>query len=385
MTLDRISVAGPSITSLEIQYVTDAVTNAWHENANVYHERFERAFAEYIGVRFAVALPSCTSAIHLALAARGIGPGDEVIVPDITWIASAAPISYVGASPLFADIDRATWCATPNSVEACITERTKAIIPVDLYGSMPAMDELRDLADSRGILLVEDAAEAFGSEYRGRKAGSWGHCGVFSFHGSKTMTTGEGGMLVTDDEALYRRVLFLRDHGRKPGDTRFFNTEVAFKYKMSSMQAALGLAQTERAEELVAQKRRIFNWYQDALAHLPGVTLNAEQEGTRNSYWMTTAIFDPDYGLGKETVIQRMKAANIDCRPFFHPLSSLLAYTHLESAKAARMRNRVSYEISPYGINLPSGLQMTEELVDSVCSVFTEALRSGVIAAERAA
>jgi len=365
--------------------VTDAVTNAWHENANLYHDRFERAFAEYIGVRHAVALPSCTSAIHLALAARGVGPCDEVIVPDITWIASAAPISYVGADPVFADIDRSTWCITPNAVEACLTERTKAIIPVDLYGSMPAMDKLREIADSRGILLLEDAAEAFGSVYRRRKAGSWGHCGVFSFHGSKTMTTGEGGMLVTDDEVLHRRVLFLRDHGRLPGDTQFYNTEVAYKYKMSSMQAALGLAQTERAEELVEYKRRIFRWYRDRLAGQPGVVLNAEPVDTRNSYWMVTAILDAEYGLAKEVVIQRMKAAGIDCRPFFHPLSSLPAYAHLEATKYARLRNRVSYELSPFGINLPSGFNMTEERVDSVCAVLLEILRSGSFRAERAA
>lgn len=371
---ERIAVSGPWITPREIEYVTDAVTNAWYGDANIYHERFEKAFAEYIGTRYAVALPSCTSAIHLALAARSIGLGDEVIVPELTWIASSAPITYVGATPAFADVDATTWCLTPQTVEACITERTKAILPVDLYGSMPDMSGLRELAAKHGLFLLEDAAEAFGSELQGRKAGSWGDCGVFSFHGSKTLTTGEGGMLVTDDEALYRRVLFLRDHGRIPGDVMFYNTEVAYKYKMSSMQAALGLAQTERAEELVAYKRCIFAWYAERLADLPGVTLNAEPAGTRNSYWMVTALVDPRYGLKKDCLLEQMKAAGVDCRPFFHPLSSLPAYSHLLSAQEARNRNRISYGLSPYGINLPSGFNMNEERVETVCTAFTEIL-----------
>ncbi len=186
-----------------------------------------RRFASYIGVRFAVALPSCTSAIHLALVALGVGPGDEVIVPEITWIASAAPVSYVGATPVFADVDPDTWCMSRGSFERCITPRTKAVIPVDLYGYMPAMDELREMARQRGIDVIEDAAEAVGSELNGRRAGSFGDVGVFSFHGSKTLTTGEGGMLVTDSDAMHDARLFLRDHGREPGDKMFWNAEVA--------------------------------------------------------------------------------------------------------------------------------------------------------------
>jgi perosamine synthetase len=381
----RIPVAGPSITQREIDYVTDAVTNAWYEDANIYHQRFETAFSEYIGTRFAAALPSCTAAIHLALAARGIGPGDEVIVPELTWIASAAPISYVGAEPVFADVDQTTWCLTAETAQACITERTKAILPVDLYGGMAAMDGLRALADRHGLFLIEDAAEAFGSELLGRKAGSWGDCGVFSFHGSKTLTTGEGGMLVTDDEALYRRALFLRDHGRIPGDTKFCNTEVAYKYKMSSMQAALGLAQTERAEELVAHKRRVFGWYSERLGSLDGVTLNAEPTGTRNSYWMVTAILDPGYGWNKESLVERLRFEGIDSRPFFHPLSSLPAYRLHTRAAEARSCNYVSYGLSPYGINLPSGHNMTEERVDLVCEALTQILAVRAPLVERAA
>jgi perosamine synthetase len=366
--MKRIPVAGPWITQKEIDYVTDAVTNAWYSDANVYNQRFEEAFAAYIGVRYAVALPSCTSAIHLSLAALGVGPGDEVIVPDATWIASAAPITYVGATPVFADIDPLTWCLSAESFEACITPKTKAVIPVDLYGNMPDMDAIRDVAQRHKIAIIEDAAEAHGSEYKGRKAGSFGATGVFSFHGSKTLTTGEGGMLVTDDETLYRQILVLRDHGRKPGDKMFWNTEVAFKYKMSSLQAALGLAQLERIDELVDRKRQIFSWYQELLANVDGVTLNYEAPGTKNSYWMVTVVLDEEFGITKEQMIEQLSAYGIDTRPFFHPLSSIPAYADLEEAQAAQLQNRNSYKLCPYGVNLPSAMNLELEQVQHTCN-----------------
>jgi perosamine synthetase len=366
--MGRIPIAGPWITQKEIDCVTDAVTRAWYDDAQLYHQRFERAFAEYLGVRHALSLPSCTAAIHLALAALGIGPGDEVIVPDVTWIASAAPVTYLGATPVFADIDAQTWCLSVPAFEAAITPRTRAVIAVDLYGNMPDMDGLRAVADRHGIAVVEDAAEAIGSEYRGRKAGSLGRAGVFSFHGAKTLTTGEGGLLATDDTELYARTLVLRDHGRKPGDIMFWNTEVAFKYRMSSMQAALGLAQLERIDELVARKRQLFDWYRRDLADLPGVTLNSEPAGTRNSYWMVTLVLDPSLELPKEQLMARLAPFRIDSRPFFYPLSSLPAYTHAAQAALARKRNQVSYRISPYGINLPSALSLTEQQVEFVCA-----------------
>lgn len=372
--MERIPVAGPWITQKEIDYVTDAVGNAWYGNANVYNERFERAFAAYLGVRYAVALPSCTSAIHLTLAALGVGPADEVIVPDITWIATAAPISYVGATPVFADIDPETWCLSAEAFEACITPRTKAVIPVDLYGALPDMDAIRAIAGRHGIFIVEDAAEAIGSAYHGERAGSLGEIGVFSFHGSKTLTTGEGGMLVTDREELYRRVLFLRDHGRKPGDVPFYNTEVAYKYKMSSMQAALGLAQLERIEELIARKREIFAWYHSELAAIDGLVLNAEPDGTLNSYWMVTVILDPQFGIEKETLIKLLSAANIDSRPFFYPLSSLPAYAGSAFAVQAQERNRCAYALSKFGVNLPSALSLTADQVSHVCATLINIL-----------
>jgi perosamine synthetase len=371
----RIPVSGPWITQKEIDYVTDAVTNAWYSNANIYHLRFERAFAEYIGVRHAMSLPSCTSAIHLALMSLGVGAGDEVIVPEATWIASAAPVTYVGATPVFADIDEKTWCLDPASFEKLITPRTKAVIPVDLYGNVADLDAIGAIAKRHGVAVIEDAAEAVGGEYRGRRAGSMGVAGVFSFHGSKMLTTGEGGMLLTSDDALYRRALILRDHGRIPGDTNFYNSEVGYKYKMSSMQAALGLAQLERIDELVERKRQIFDWYAEELAGAEGITLNSEPLDSKSIYWMVTVVFDPARGIRKEEAIRELDRRNIDTRPFFHPLSSLPAYANNPDAARARRENVVAYRIAPYGVNLPSGLNMTRALVRAVAGSVREILQ----------
>jgi perosamine synthetase len=361
--LPVLPVAGPWITDLEVSYAADAAATAWFSEANKYHERFETGFAGYVDRRRAIALPSCTSAIHLSLLALGVGPGDEVIIPDITWIASSAPISYVGATPVFADIDASTWCLTVETVEKLITDRTRAVIAVDLYGSMPELVGLERLCADRGVALVEDSAEAVGASMAGRRAGSFGDTSVFSFHGSKTLTTGEGGMVLTDDDQLWQRMLFLRDHGREPGDTQFDNTEVAYKYKMSAMQAALGLAQLERVEELITRKRQIFSWYAERLADVD-VTLNAEPDDTVNPYWMVTAIAPAH---SQKELATDLAARGISTRPFFKPLSSLRAYAMADDGRRAREENVISYAISPHGINLPSALTLTEEDVERVC------------------
>lgn len=362
---EKIFVSGPSITQKEMDYVLDAVQNAWYGQANLYHERFEQAFAAYIGVKYAMALPSCTSAIHLSLLAKGIKSGDEVLVPELTWIATAAPISYVGAVPVFVDVDEQSWCISPKAIEAAVTKKTKAIISVNLYGNMPQYDEIRKIAQKYGLFLLEDAAESIGSEYNGRKSGSLGDVGVFSFHGSKTMTTGEGGMLVTDDRDIYEKCLFFRDHGRSKDGRMFWNDRVAYKYKMSSMQAALGLAQLERIDELVEKKRRIFSWYKNLLGENNTVTLNSEAENVKNTYWMVTAIFAETLGVKKEEVIAYLDRENISTRPIFYPLSMLPAYKGLPPVK-----NNVAYALSPYGINLPCGMDMDEEKVGRVVDVF---------------
>ena len=232
---ERIPVAGPWISEREERYAADAAANAWYTRANEYPARFEAAFAAYVGRRYAISLPSCTSGLHLALAALGIGPGDEVIVPDATWIATSAPVSYVGASVVFGDIDPITWCLSPSAIEANVSTRTRAVIVVDLYGGLADMDAIAAVCRRHNLFLIEDAAEAIGAEYHGRRVGSFGAASVFSLHGSKTVTCGEGGVLVTDDSGLFERVRLLRDHGRVPGDKLFENVEVGFKYRMSAV------------------------------------------------------------------------------------------------------------------------------------------------------
>lgn len=299
-----------------------------------------------------------------------------MIVPDLTWIATAAPIHYVGATPVFADIDPQTWCLSTSAFERCITPKTKAVIAVHLYGNMVDMEALNAVADAHGIAVIEDAAQAIGSEFHGAKAGSIGRLGAFSFHGSKTLTTGEGGMFVTQHEDLYHRALLLRDHGRSPGDTTFLNHEVAFKYKMSAMQAALGLAQLERIETLLACKRRIFSLYAEALQNIDGLYLNTEPLGTKNSFWMVTLRLDPHFGLNKFDLMDHLFKRSIDTRPCFSPLSSLPAYAGTPSAEAARKRNRESYRLSSWAVNLPSGSSLRADHVHYVCDQLIHILRS---------
>lgn len=363
-----IPIAGPSITQSEIEAVCEAVKNGWYENAGEANKRFERAFADYVDRKYAISLPSCTSAIHLALAAYGITEGDEVIVPDVTWIASSAPVSYVGAQVVFADIDSKTWCISPESFERLITPKTRCVIVVDLYGNLPDMERIEKIAKQYNLLVIEDAAEAVGSSRLGRLAGSFGDVSVFSFHGSKTMTTGEGGMLVTDNKRLYERCQFLADHGRKCGDTRFQNTEVGFKYKMSDMQAALGLAQLERVQELVARKREIFEWYQKELSTCDFIRLN--DDSIFNSYWMVTVVWKARERRQKYEVIEALAKKGIASRPFFNCLSQIPAYANTNQAQKAQHENEVAQSITPFGINLPSALAMTKEDVRYVADCF---------------
>lgn len=370
-----VPVAGPWITDRELAYVAQAAATNWYDRAGDFVGRFEAAFANYVGRAHAVSLPSCTAGLHLSLAALGVGPGDEVIVPDLTWIASAAPVSYVGATPVFADVDPITWCMRPDAVADLLTDRTRAVIAVDLYGGMPDLEAICDIAAEAGVPVVEDAAEAVGGAIGGRLAGSFGAASVFSFHGSKTITTGEGGMLVTDDDALLERILVLRDHGRAPGDTTFRNGEVAFKYKMSALQAALGLAQLERVDELVARKRQIFEWYADRIGGHRWMRLNAEPDGTTNGYWMVTVVLDPDLGIPKAHLRSMLAASGIDTRPVFDPLSSLPAYAGLAGVSAASDRNDVARAISPFGVNLPSALNLTEDQVARVCDALGAVVR----------
>lgn len=385
-TRRRIPVAGPAITQEEAALVADAALNGWYENCNTYINEFERLCAAYCGVKYAIAVTHATSALHLALATLDVKQGDEVICPDITWIASVAPVYQTGAEAVLVDVDPATWCLSPEAVERAITPRTKCILGVDLYGSMCDWTAIRAIADKHGVKIIEDAAEALGSKIDGKMAGSFGDISVLSFHGSKTVTTGEGGMLLTDDEALYKRALFLRDHGRTSVAGRyqlFYNTEIAFKYKMSAMQAALGVGQMRRIDGLIEHKRNTFEWYRRRLENAPGITINVEPENVFNCFWMPTVILDPALGLTKYDVMEALDHAGIDSRPVFTMLSSMPAFAGKPAALRHVQENTASQVLSKYGVNLPSSALTTEDDVNYICDVLLALVteRKGQVAA----
>lgn len=359
----RIFYTKPSITELEVRYATDAAANGWGDQCYDYIHRFEAAFKQHLGVQYAIATSSCTGALHMGMAALGIGPGDEVIMADTNWIATAAPLVHLGARPVFVDILEDSWCLDPAQVEAAITPHTKAIIAVHLYGNLCDMDALLQIGSRHGIPVIEDAAEAIGSVWHGKRAGSMGAFGTFSFHGTKTITTGEGGMFVTNDPALYERVLTLSNHGRAQGQTKqFWPDMVGFKYKMSNIQAAIGCAQMERIDELTTRKRQIFAYYHAALAGLPGVSMNPILTGTKNGYWMPTVVFTPELGVSREQLLLACQAANIDGRIFFWPLSSFPMFT-------PQAANQIAYSLPARAFNLPSYHDLIQAEQDRVISV----------------
>lgn len=362
--MNRIHYTKPSITELEVEYATDAARNGWGEHCYDYINRFEELFKQHLGVKYAIATSSCTGALHMGMAALGIGVGDEVIMADTNWVATAAPIVHLGGKPVFVDILPDSWCIDPQQVEAAITPRTKAIVVVHLYGNLCDMDQLLAISKKYDIPVIEDAAEAIGSVYHGRCAGSMGKFGSFSFHGTKTMTTGEGGMFVTNDEKLYETVLTLSNHGRARKQSKQFWPEiVGFKYKISNIQAAMGCAQIERIEKLINRKREIFFNYKKRLGALKGVVMNPESKGTINGFWMPTVVFDKETGVTQRKLQQRFKQESIDARVFFHPLSSLPVFEGVA--------NKIAYDISQRSMNLPSYHDLTVEEQSRVMDVFS--------------
>ena len=359
----RILYTKPSITELEVRYAADATANGWGDQCYAYINRFEELFKQHLGVKYAIATSSCTGALHMGMAALGIGSGDEVIMADTNWIATAAPIVHLGAKPVFVDILADSWCIDPEKAKAAITPRTKAIVAVHLYGNLCDMTRLLAIGKKYGIPIIEDAAEAIGSVYHGKRAGSMGAFSAFSFHGTKTLTTGEGGMFVTNDADLYERVLTLSNHGRARGQTKqFWPDKVGFKYKMSNIQAAIGCAQMERIEELTNRKREILASYKEQLSGLPGLSMNPEPEGTINGAWMPTVVFAWESGITREILQAAFARENVDARVFFWPLSSLSIFEHLKT-------NVIASDIPKRAINLPSYHEMSEEDIERACVV----------------
>lgn len=364
MTMDTITkpilLSGSSVSPLEVYYAADAALTGWNEKCFDYLKRFEETVCRTLGVKYAIATPSCTAALHLALLTIGVGPGDEVILPDSTWVASANPVAYTGATPVFVDVCEDDWTIDPEAVRRAVTPKTKAIIPVHLYGHPCKMDEINAIARKFGLYVIEDAAESMGSLYHGIHTGALGDMGCFSFHGSKTVVMGEGGVFTTNNEQLYARAKFLGDQAKHP-TIRFYNEEVGYKFRLSNLQAAFGLGQMERLEEIVAKKRHVFRWYQEELKDIEGLTLNPELPDIRNNFWMVTPVLGERFSLDAARVLSEMEKRAVSPRPFFYPCTDLPIY------KACRRSpTPVAHRLHERAFNLPSGAELTREEVKYV-------------------
>jgi perosamine synthetase len=370
MTLisEKILTAGPTISDLEVQYGVDAVKNGWNSNWAHYLNSFEKEFAAYIGVAHAMTTSSCTGAMHLTLLAAGIGPGDEVVVPELTWVATASAVKYVGATPVFCDVDRQSWTMLPEAFEKCITPRTRAVMPVHLYGHSCDMDPILEIARKHDLFVLEDSAQSVGAEYKGKKTGSFGNAAAFSFQGAKALVTGEGGMIATSDQALLERARFKGDHGRS-ADKALFNIEIGYKYKMSNVQAALGLAQIQRVDEIVNRKIEIFNWYKKRLADIEELQLNGQANWAKNIFWMTSIVLSDKIPMERDNFIIELGARKVDSRPIFYPISAFPMFE--------QQNNPNAYHVGLRGINLPSGHDRTEEEIDYICHHIRELVGKG--------
>jgi perosamine synthetase len=383
-TFRKVPYTRPSITELEVGYATDATRFGWGDHCYDYIHRFEEAFKQYLGVSYAIATSSCTGALHLGMHALGIGPGDEVILAETNWVATLAPILHLGATPVFVDILPDTWCLDPRKVEAAVTPKTKAIVAVHLYGNLCDMEALLAIGSAHGIPVIEDAAEAIGSIWKGKRAGSLGRFGAFSFHGTKTMTTGEGGIFVTNDPSLYDSVLTLSNHGRDRRQTRqFWPDMLGYKFKMSNVQAAIGCGQLERVDELITRKRDILCFYRQAFAGVFGdsVRLNPDGvDGTQIGAWMPTIVFSDDWLESIEPLKNGLVDRGIDARVVFHPLSMVCSsWPQCNATKplAGSEVNMQALSFSRHALNLPSFHDMDEEdqlhVVNSISQILGKA------------
>jgi len=362
-----ILTAGPSISAMEALYSFDASLNGWNKNWSKYLSAFEKSFAEYVDAKYAIATSSCTGALQIALMSVGITAGDEVIVPDLTWVATANAVRYVGATPIFADIELDTWNIDANSVESLIGKNTKAIIPVHMYGHPTRMDKILAIAKKYSLKVIEDAAPAIGATWQNQKCGTFGDFAAFSFQGAKLLVTGEGGMLVTNNEILYEKALKISDQGRNPSRT-FWIDDLGVKFKMSNIQAAIGLAQLQRVDELIEMKRRIFSWYEEGLADVPFIRLNKEVNEARSIYWMSSLLLDESSPINRDQLISLLKEKNVDTRPVFPAISQYPIWSLKQQPKVNAM------SVGQRAINLPSGVCLSKDEVMYVCSQIIQIL-----------
>ncbi len=360
-----IPVNAPLLGARERELVLECLETSWISGRGPYVARFEEMFADYCGARYGVSTPTGTTALHLALAVLGIGPGDEVIMPALTIASCAFAIAYTGARPVLVDSEPATGNLDPAQVEAKITPRTRAIMPVHLYGHPVDMDPVLEIAQRHGLYVVEDAAEAHGALYQGRVAGGMGTIGCFSFYANKLVTTGEGGMMITSDETLARRADRLKELAHIPGH-RFLHDEIGFNYQMTNLQAALGIAQLERIEESIAKKRWMADRYRELLTDVPGLLLPSEAPWARSVYWMYAVRVTEESPLSRDEVMAGLRERGVDTRTFFTPMHQQPVFQRL--GWFAGERYPVAEALSATGFYLPSGLAITDEQIQTVCA-----------------
>lgn len=360
----RIPVYQPWLCGNEERYVLDCLRSGWISSKGQYIAAFEDRFAEFIGVRHALSVCNGTVALHVALAALGIGPGDEVIVPTFTYIAPVNAVVYCGATPVFVDADPDTWQLDPNDVYSRITPKTKAIIVVHLYGHPAEMNALTTLAQEHGLFIVEDCAEAFGATYQGKHVGTFGDIATFSFYGNKTITTGEGGMVTTNDDMLAERIRRLKGQGLAPY-REYWHDIIGYNYRMTNVAAAIGLAQLENASLFLDRKRTIAQRYRHLLAdtHL---VFQHESPEVQHSWWMISVLAPT--AQERDYLRQALARHGIETRPTFYPVHTMPMYSHRYE------RHRVAESLGLRGINLPSYPSLRDEQIEEICHVLRNAL-----------
>lgn len=361
-----IPISQPSITEREIDYVTDAVKSTWISSLGKYIDRFEAEFADFCETRYAICVSNGTVAIQLALTAHGIGEGDEVIMPNLSFIATANAVLHCNAIPVFADVDSYNLCLNPKSIEALITPKTKAIMPVHLYGHPAEMDVILEIANKHGLWVIEDAAEAHGARVRGKRVGSWGHCATFSFYGNKNLTTGEGGMITTNDEDFYNRCKYLRDHAMSK-EKRYWHTAPGFNFRMTNIQAAIGCAQLERSKDIFNKRQQIFEWYDKYLPKKSEISLNRTNEWATNAYWLICLENEDWDFIKRDQFMTELKKRGVDSRPYFYPMSTMPYINE-------KVNTPVTNKIYQQGINLPTFFDLEEKQVRFICGVIKQLL-----------
>jgi perosamine synthetase len=373
-----IPVAQPDIGPLEEQYLLDAFRSGWISSIGEYVTRFETSFADFCGARFAIAVSNGTTALQLALLACDVGPGDEVIVPPLTFAATAAAVRHVGATPVFADCEEDVGTIDPSAVVRAITSKTKAIIPVHLYGHPADMDPIVDLANAAGIAVIEDAAEAHGATYKGRIVGGIGLISTFSFYGNKIITTGEGGMVVTDSEALASRVRLLKDHAMDPR-RRYWHQEIGYNFRMTNLQAAIGCAQLERVAELISKRRDVLSAYKSAFADLP-IKINPARDWAGPVPWLVCALL-PAAGQ-RDEIMAALKGVGIDTRPYFHMLCDMPPYADCMTHSNHSGKCPVARDLSSRGLNLPMPMTASADSMSEISVRSMEAIAATLVPAE---